>query len=211
VSAGLGTPRTGVHEPVPDEALLAAFLDGEDHAFDALVTRYERRVYAICYRYFRDPAEAEDAMQEAFVALLRRGRTFTGASTFSTWMYRVATNACNDLARKRARRPQRDGTDVAVLADARAVAGVEDEVAAASLGPELLAALRELEPDHREAVVLHDVYGLGYAEIAERSGVPVGTVKSRIHRGHARLAAALTASPPAPPGEPSPSSRPPTP
>jgi RNA polymerase sigma factor (sigma-70 family) len=111
-----------------DEALLAAFVAGEDRAFDALVGRYERRVYAICYRYFGNAADAEDALQDAFVALLRRGSTFTGASSFSTWMYRVATNACNDLARKRARRPQRDDTDVAELADGTAVAGIEDQL-----------------------------------------------------------------------------------
>jgi RNA polymerase sigma-70 factor, ECF subfamily len=172
-----------------DEELLAAHLAGDGRAFDALVSRYERRVYAICYRYFRDASDAEDAMQDAFIALLRRGGSFTGASSFSTWMYRVATNACNDLARKRARRPQRDATDVGALpADLGSVSGVEDHVATTTLDPSLVAALRTLEPAHREAVVLHDVYGVGYAEIAERSGVAVGTVKSRIHRAHARLA-----------------------
>jgi RNA polymerase sigma-70 factor (ECF subfamily) len=211
VSSGLSAPPTGTHEPGSDEALLAAFLAGDGHAFDTLVTRYERRVYAICHRYFRNAADAEDAMQDAFVALLRRGGTFAGTSSFSTWMYRVATNACNDLARKRRRRPQRDDTDVEALGDERASApGVEDALAASSLGPELVAALRTLEPEHREAVVLHDVYGLGYAEIAERSGAAVGTVKSRIHRAHSRLASTLTAAGDPPPGEPSPPARPPT-
>lgn len=198
----------------PDEDLLASFLAGDDDAFDTLVARYERRVYAICYRYFRNAADAEDAMQDAFVALLRRGGTFAGASSFSTWMYRVATNVCNDLARKRARRPQRDHTDVAELGDlATVAAGVEEHLSTVTLGPELVSALGELEPEHREAIVLHDVYGLGYAEIAERSAVAVGTVKSRIHRGHARLAAALTAAGAGlrtPAGEPSPEPRPPT-
>jgi RNA polymerase sigma-70 factor (ECF subfamily) len=190
-----------------DEQLLAAFVAGDPRAFDALVTRYERRVYAICHRYFRDPVEAEDAMQDAFVALLRRGSTFAGTSSFSTWMYRVATNACNDLARKRARRPQRDGTDVADLPDhLSAVAGVEELLGAGSLGEDLLAALRTLDPEHCEAIVLHDVYGFGYAEIAARTGAPVGTVKSRIHRGHGRLAALVAPGPGEPPGP----SRPPT-
>jgi RNA polymerase sigma-70 factor, ECF subfamily len=199
--AGGGTPAAS------DEDLVAAFLAGDGGAFDALVTRYERRVYAICYRYFGDATDAEDAMQEAFVALLRRGSTFTGASSFSTWMYRVATNACNDIARKRARRPQRHGADVGDLPDGGgAVAGVDDQLAADSLGPDLLAALRTLDEATREAIVLHDVYGLGYAEIADRSEVAVGTVKSRIHRGHARLAEALRR----PMTEPSSPSAPPT-
>ncbi len=177
---------------VPDEDLLAAFVEGDEDAFDELVDRYERRVYAICYRYFRNATDAEDALQETFLALLRRGSTFTGASSFSTWMYRVAVNTCNDIARRRARRPQRDDTSVESLADqASAAPDVDEQLAASSLGPELVTALRTLEEAQREAIVLHDVYGLGYAEIADRAGVAVGTVKSRIHRGHARLAALL--------------------
>lgn len=194
-----------------DADLLAAFLEGDDRAFDHLVTRYERRVFAICYRYFGDATDAEDAAQDAFVALLRRGATFDGRSSFSTWMYRVAVNACNDLARKRSRRPQRDDTDVARIADASsAVAAVEDQIAAETFGPEVVAALRALDEQSREAVVLHDVYGMPYHEIAARDGVAVGTVKSRIHRSHARLAAAITVRRDAASAEPSKPLRPPT-
>ncbi len=203
-----------------DEELLAAFRDGDRHAFDELVSRYSRRVWAIGYRYFGNAEDAEDAAQDAFVALLRRGSTFTGASSFSTWMFRVATNACNDLARKRARRPRRDGSDVELLGEhsgadrtAALVTGVEEQLAQVTLGPELVAALRTLDPDSCEAVVLHDVYGVPYAEIAERSGVAVGTVKSRIHRGHSKLAEVLRArssGSEADAGEPSPPPRPPT-
>jgi RNA polymerase sigma-70 factor, ECF subfamily len=199
-----------VAEPA-DADLLAAFLAGEDRAFDQLVTRYERRVFAICYRYFGNTTDAEDAAQDAFVALLRRGATFDGRSSFSTWMYRVAVNACNDLARKRSRRPQRDDTDVARIADASsAVAAVEEQIAAETFGPELVAALRALDEHSREAVVLHDVYGLAYHEIAARDGVAVGTVKSRIHRSHARLAAAISARRDPASREPSSPLRPPT-
>jgi RNA polymerase sigma-70 factor (ECF subfamily) len=204
-----------------DEELLAAFCDdGDRAAFDELVRRYSRRVWAICYRYFGNAEDAEDAAQDAFVALLRRGSTFNGASSFSTWMFRVATNACNDLARKRARRPQRDGTDVERLVEhsgadrtAALVSGVEEQLSQVTLGPELVAALRTLDPDSCEAVVLHDVYGLPYAEIAERSGVAVGTVKSRIHRGHAKLAEVLrsrSGGSETDAGEPSGPPRPPT-
>jgi RNA polymerase sigma-70 factor (ECF subfamily) len=175
-----------------DEELVAAFVAGQDRAFDLLVQRYSQRVYAICFRYFGNEADAEDAAQDTFVALLRRAGTFKGASSFATWMYRVATNACNDLARKRSRRPQLAAADIEFVADeAGAAAGVEDELAAGGLGDELVAALRELDHPTREAVVLHDVYGMPYAEIAQRSDVAVGTVKSRVHRGHARLASAL--------------------
>ncbi len=185
-------PANAPPPPVPsDEDLVAAFVDGSpptnERAFDQLVERHERRVYAICLRYFGNPADAEDAAQEAFLALYRRAGTFTGAARFTTWMYRVATNACNDLARKRARRPQPTNRDVADLEPMPAA----DLLANRELGMELQAALAALNPEYREPVVLHDVGGFGYADIAARLGVPVGTVKSRIHRGHAHLAAAL--------------------
>ncbi|HVM00719.1 MAG TPA: RNA polymerase sigma factor [Egibacteraceae bacterium] len=208
-----------------DDELVAAWVEGERRAFDALVDRYERRVYGICYRYFGNASDAEDAMQETFVAVLRRGGTYSGTAAFSTWLYRVATNACNDLARKRSRRPRtvplvggsRDG-DAPDGHDPRVdLPAVEDLLANRELGLELAAALRGIDAEHREAVVLHDVYGVPYHEIAARCGVAVGTVKSRIHRAHARLAAALShlddtsrgGSPP-PPGEPSTRAQPPT-
>ena len=190
-----------------DEELVAAYVAGDAAAFDRLVDRYDRRVYAICYRHLGNAADAEDAAQDTFLALLRRAETFSGAASFSTWLYRVATNACNDLVRKRARRPQPAGTDVAELAEQ---VTAEDLLATRELRLELTRALATLDPEHREAVVLHDVAGLPYAELAERFGVAVGTVKSRIHRGHARLAAALVALRD-PLRQPSGPARPPTP
>jgi RNA polymerase sigma-70 factor (ECF subfamily) len=169
-----------------DEMLVKAFVAGDETAYSRLVARHSRRVYAICLRYFGNPADAEDAAQEAFLALYRRASTFSGTARFSTWMYRVATNACNDLARKRARRPQ---TSAAGL-DER-LPDPEDLLARRELGMELAAALDTLEPEYREPIVLHDVAGLPYADIADRLALPIGTVKSRIHRGHAKLAAVL--------------------
>lgn len=189
-----------------DEALVAAFVEGDQRAFDALVDRYEQRVFAICHRYFGNPTDAEDATQDAFIALLRRAQTYAGTASFSTWMYRVATNACNDLARKRARRPRSVDADVSAVAEERqASPSAEETLAARGLDADLLAALRALDTATREAIVLHDVYGVAYAEIAERDGIAVGTVKSRVHRGHARVAATLGRA-----TEPSDQSRPPT-
>lgn len=171
-----------------DEALVASLAAGDTHAFTALVARYRRRVYGICLHYFRNPADAEDAAQDAFFTLYRRAATFRGDAAFSTWMYRVTTNACNDLARHRARRPQAGPTTVEDLAGEPTD---DDPLATRELSMELNAALRMLDADSRAAIVLHDVQGLPYFEIAERLGLPIGTVKSRIHRSHARLAAAL--------------------
>ena len=185
---GEGGAPTGAPQPA-DETLVAALVAGDTDAFTALVARYRRRVYGICLHYFRTPADAEDAAQEAFVTLYRRCSTFRGDAAFSTWMYRVTTNACNDMARKRARRPRSSGDDVAQLVDAAETA---DLLANRELGLELENALRALDPAYREVIVLHDIGGMPYADIAERLGLAVGTVKSRIHRGHARLAAGLT-------------------
>lgn len=138
--------------------------------------------------YFGDATDAEDAAQEAFVALLRKASTFAGTAAFSTWMYRVTTNACNDVARKRARRPRTVSEGVERLEE---TAAVDDLLANRELGVELEGALAGLDPEFREVIVLHDVAGLPYADIAERLGLAVGTVKSRIHRGHGRLAGAL--------------------
>jgi RNA polymerase sigma-70 factor, ECF subfamily len=204
------TRRADVGGDTSDETLVAAYVAGDEDAFDRLVARYERRVYAVCYRYFGNAADAEDAAQEAFLTLLRRAGTFSGAASFSTWMYRVAVNTCNDLARKRARRPQRSGVDVSARDDlAGSAPSAEDAAALHALPDDLVAALDALDEPTREAVVLHDVYQVPYHEIAARAGVAVGTVKSRIHRGHARLAAALERAA-GPGGEPSGPHRPPT-
>ena len=172
-----------------DEALVVAFVAGDAAAFDELVQRHRRRVYAICLRYFRDASEAEDAMQETFVVLLRRASTYRGGAAFSTWLYRVTTNVCHDLARRRSRRPQPVDGEVHEVAD------TTDAIANRELAVELEQALARLEPDQRRAVVLHDVLGLPYADVAEREGIALGTVKSRIARGHARLADLLDGRP----------------
>jgi RNA polymerase sigma-70 factor (ECF subfamily) len=108
----------------------------------------------------------------------------------STWLYRVATNACHDLARRRARRPRTVPLDE--RRDTRTVdQSAVDQLVAAELQPALVDALSHLDADQRQAVVLRDVIGASYADIAAAQGVAVGTAKSRVHRGHARLAELL--------------------
>ena len=167
---------------------MAAYVAGDAAAFDELVHRYRRRVFGICKAYFGNAVEAEDAAQDAFIALMRRASTYSGTAAFSTWMYRVTTNACNDIARKRARRPQSSGDGVERLAE---TAELEDVLGNRELGVELEQALASLDVEFREVILLHDVAGWPYADIAARLGLAVGTVKSRIHRGHGRLATAL--------------------
>ena len=176
-----------------DTALVARAAGGDDRAFDALVDRYAARVYAICRRYFGSNEEAEDAAQATFLAVYRGISGFRSQAAFSTWLYRVATNACHDLARRNARQPRTvslDGGRSAAMGEPHDEA-VLDRLAATELQSDLQAALRQLEAEQREAVVLRDIVGASYADIAARQGVAIGTAKSRVHRGHARLAELL--------------------
>ncbi len=183
-----GRDETAPHATASDPDLVSAFLAGDEAAFDILVDRHAPRVYAVCLRYFGNAQDAEDALQDTFVTVLRRVSTYRGTAAFGTWLHRVAVNACHDLARRRSRRPREAGGGMEQL---DGLAAAEDPLAARELGWELERALALLDDTSRTAVVLHDVQGLPYAEVAERLNLPVGTVKSRIHRGHARLADAL--------------------
>ncbi|MGH3441421.1 MAG: RNA polymerase sigma factor [Nitriliruptorales bacterium] len=197
----IGRRRYATWEGVSDEDVLASYARGEDpeSAFAELVTRYERRVYGICLRYFGNAADAEDATQDAFLSIARRADTFQGGSRLSTWIYRVAVNACNDLARKRARRPQTPVADVV-----RAVDAVEarddigwdpgDPVLTAETASEVQRALLTLDDTSRSLLILVALQGLSYNEAAAALDVPVGTAKSRVHRARAQLADLLGAS-----------------
>ena len=183
----------GAWDGITDEDLLASYLSGErrEAAFAELVGRYERRIYAVCYRYFGDHSDAEDAAQDTFIAVARRAGTFSGGSRLSTWMYRVAVNSCNDLARRRARRPQTPVEDIAVVAEAAGVSHGHDEMSARELELEVQRALLELDDLSRTLVVLVTLEGLSYQEAGAAMDLPVGTVKSRVHRARARLAELL--------------------
>lgn len=175
-------------ETVPDAQLLAGWVErGDRGALDTLVRRHEQRVYALCLRYFRDPVLAQDAMQDAFVLLVRRAGTFRGSAQVSTWLHRITVNACHDLARKQARRPE----DPAELEEQPDLVATDDVLARHELTLTLRDALAQLDDESRRMVVLRDVVGHSYAEIAGDHGVAVGTVKSRVHRAHARLAVIL--------------------
>jgi RNA polymerase sigma-70 factor, ECF subfamily len=147
----------------------------------------------VCRRITAHEADAADACQEALMAIVRGLGKFDGRSSFSTWAYRVATNASLDELRRRRRRPAatadlpHDDDGTAQLADPDAgqrITAVTDRL-------ELEHALRELAEDFRVPVVLRDVADLDYADIAEILDVPIGTVKSRIARGRVALSHAL--------------------
>ena len=182
-----------------DEALAAAANAGDRGALEALLARHLDRVHAICRRVTGHPEDALDATQEALIALTRGLHRYDGRSLFTTWLYRVATNAALDELRRKKRRPE-----PAELSDDRLMAGTAgggvESVVAARLDVD--AALAGLSPEFRAAVVLRDLCDLDYAEIAEVLDVPIGTVRSRIARGRAAIADQLR-EPTGPPERPS--------
>jgi RNA polymerase sigma-70 factor (ECF subfamily) len=175
-----------------DESLLAAHLRGDPRAFGTLVTRHERRIFGLCLRILGNREDAEDATQEAFLAALRKAASFRRAAAFSTWLYRIAVNAATDQARRRGRSrlTTLDPEDAGVVADPRAADLGESVTAAVAVQT----ALARVPEEFRVAVVLCDLYRVPYADAAQILEVPVGTVKSRVFRGRAALAACLSGS-----------------
>jgi RNA polymerase sigma-70 factor, ECF subfamily len=154
-----------------------------------LLRRHHDRLAALCRRLCGNDADAADATQEALIAIVRGLPRFDGRAAFSTWAYRVATNACLDELRRRARRP------IAGLDRAPEPIAGGDPAEAAAAAVDVDAALASLSTEFRVAVVLRDLCALDYAEIAEVLDVPIGTVRSRIARGRAAIATHLTGNP----------------
>ena len=170
-----------------DEQLLQSAAAGDQGAFTALMRRHEDKIFALAMRMTGDRADALDATQDTFISAYKQAGRFRGESQFSTWLYRVGMNACNDLLRKRTRAPRPSSDEMTDLEPARGP-GVAEGVA---LRLDLANALAQLPEDYREAVAMHDLGGVPYEEIAQITGVAIGTVKSRISRGRKRLAEIL--------------------
>jgi RNA polymerase sigma-70 factor (ECF subfamily) len=164
---------------------------GDRKALDTLLRRHHDRVYAICRRLTGNHADALDATQEALITIARRLDRYDERAAFSTWAYRVATNACLDELRRRRRRPDPVDPEDLVPGGGRAggaaLHGAADPANAVADRIDIDGALARLPMEFRVVVVLRDVCELGYAEIAEVVGIPIGTVRSRIARGRAAL------------------------
>ncbi len=176
-----------------DDALVAAAQAGDKDALETLLRRHYDRIHAVCRRITGDDNDALDAAQEAMIAIVRGIGRFDGRALFSTWVYRIATNACLDELRRRRRRPADPLPDheSLVMADGDRPAldtAVIDRI-------DIDAGLAQLPVEFRAAVVLRDLCQLDYAEIAEVLGVPAGTVRSRISRGRSALADRLAGNP----------------
>jgi len=145
-------------------------------------------IHAICRRITGNDADALDATQEALISIVKGLHRFDGRARFSTWAYRVATNACLDELRRRKRRPDPGLTDAHLETSYIAAAAPRDPGEVVSAQVDVDAALGDLPEEFRTAVILRDLVGLDYAEIAEVLDIAPGTVRSRIARGRARLA-----------------------
>ena len=173
---------------------------GDRAALDTLLRRHYDRLYALCRRMTGDAADAADACQEALIAVVRGLPSFDGRSAFGTWAYRVATNACLDELRRRRRRPE-----PGLPEGSAEVPSPVEHTESSDTRLDLDRALQSLPADYRAAVVLRDVCGLSYDEIAETLSIPPGTVRSRIARGRSALVPLLS-----PGRNPGPSSERPT-
>ena len=185
-----------------DPSLVEAAQQGDRGALNTLLEQHYDRVYAICRRLAGNDADAADATQEALMAIVRGLPRFDGRAKFSTWSYRVATNACLDELRRRGRRPT-PGLPEHETEDHAPRGGdptVSDQVTDRLV---LDDALRDLPEEFRAPIVPRDQLGMDYAEIGQTLDIPPGTVRSRIARGRARLAEQLLGNQHDPPERPS--------
>lgn len=173
-------------------ALIAAAQQGDATAFNRLVLKYQDLAHAVAYRIMSDPDAAADAAQEAVISAYKGLSRFRGGS-FRAWLMRIVTNACYDELRRRKRRPQ---SPLEVLyteepmsssSSSSSPESPEEHVQRQELSHLLQGGIALLPDDQRLALVLSDVQGFSYQEIAEVMGVPRGTVKSRLHRARVRL------------------------
>ena len=180
-----------------EAAAIRAVLDGDVNAFEVLVKEYEKNVYNLALRMTGNSEDAADMSQEAFIKAYNSLSSFRGDSKFSVWLYRIVSNVCLDYLRSRTRKPT-----VSLSTENDDGEEVELDIADESQSPELLLdrsltrdavrrGLAALPPDHREILLLREIQGLSYEEIAAALGLEAGTVKSRIFRARKKLCSFL--------------------
>lgn len=189
----------GARTAAEDEArLIERLVARDERAFNALVRAYERRVFALVLRMIGNRAEAEDLAQEVFVQIFKAIGSFRGDSKLSTWVYRIAINLCKNRSKYLRVRHAGQQDELEAVAEhmplgqgrGANVAQIDrpDEAMAGKQVEHIVQqAILQLEPSFRECLVLRDVEDLSYEEIGAITGLPEGTVKSRIHRARAQL------------------------
>lgn len=188
----------GMSEREVDQALVERAQAGDGQAFEVLFAKYQRKVARLLSRYIRDQAEVEDVSQEAFIKAYRALPSFRGESAFYTWLYRISINtAKNYLVAQGRRAPtstEVDADDAESFDDAgqlRDINTPESLLQSRQIGETIDAAMAGLPEDLRSAIMLREIEGLSYEEIAEAMNCPIGTVRSRIFRAREVVAEKL--------------------
>lgn len=172
-----------------DALLIRRAQKGDAQAFETLVAPYEKKIYALCLRMLGNREDALDCAQEAMLRIWRAMGTYKKQASFSTWSYRIATNTCLDLLRRKKVRPSisLDGLAEAGYLPADSQTGPEAMAESSARKQALERGIASLPEDLRAAIVLRDIQGFSYEEVAEVLRTPLGTVKSRINRAREKL------------------------
>ena len=185
-TAPAGNRRSG--ETAADLALIKRVQQGDRSAFDLLVIKYQHKILKLIMRYVRDPSEAMDVTQEAFIKAYRAAPSFRGDSAFYTWLYRIAINTAKNYLVAAGRRPTyydldlQDPEQYEVFAKLKDVDTPEGLTLAEEIRQTVNQAIQGLPEDLRTAILLREIEGMSYEEIAHTMECPVGTVRSRIFR-----------------------------
>ncbi len=174
-----------------EQKWIHAAREGDQDAFAELVRLYEKKVFALTLRMCKKPEDAAEAAQEAFLAAWQGLPNFRGDAAFSTWLYRLASNACVDLLRREGRHRDAAGPsfndEEANLEVPDTAASPHDLAERAELRAQVEEGLASLSPEHREVLILREIHQLSYDEISQILNLDTGTVKSRISRGRRQL------------------------
>ncbi len=187
---GIAAPPVLLPGDEEDFAWIRDFQSGREQGFNRLVLKHKDRVYGLCFRMLAGNAlDAEDAAQEAFVKAYKGLSGFRMEAKFSSWMFRIAVNACKNRLSSRAYQDSRDhrGLEAAESDAAPSSPSPAQELDAKGKRQRIEAAIARLPEEQRSLVVLRDVEGRSYEEIAEATGLNPGTVKSRLNRGRGQL------------------------
>jgi RNA polymerase sigma-70 factor (ECF subfamily) len=181
-----------------DQQLVVRAQQGEKHAFELLVAKYQRKLLRLISRLVRDPAEAEDVAQEAFIKAYRALPQFRGDAAFYTWLYRIGVNTAKNFLVSQGRRPpsstEKDNEEAETFDDADALRDIntpESILLSKEIATTVNAAMAKLPEELRTAISLREIEGLSYDEISEVMNCPIGTVRSRIFRAREAIAAEL--------------------
>lgn len=182
----------------PDHELVRAVLAGDATAYRGLVERYQGRIYAVCYGMVRNPEDARDLAQDAFVKAYKNLARFELRSSFYTWLCRIAMNVSIDMLRRQKVRKAELFDEGIATKDSGGVLSMAHHkndpgraLERSRLKEKIAAALDELPEDQRQVVVLREIEGFSYKEIAEVMGIPEGTVMSRLYYARRKLQVAL--------------------